>query len=323
MPRPFATHSDELMAWPTQSVEHVPRLLIVDDEPVNIHSLYPLFADDYEVFMATSGQEALAMCHQNQPDLVLLDVLMPDMDGLEVCRQLKAESDTAAIPVIFVTSQHSPEEESAALAAGAVDFISKPVNPAVVKARVKTHLTLKWQADTLRNLASMDGLTGVPNRRVLDDRLRAEWRSCLRNRKALSLLMIDVDQFKSYNDHYGHLQGDECLKAIAKTLSQNVERSRDVLARFGGEEFVCLLPETDHAGAMHMAERLRQAIESLAIPHEKSTVADVVTVSLGLATQIPLEDSEGLPLLMAADEQLYRAKQHGRNRVMSACDKMN
>ena len=103
MPRPFATHSDELMAWPTQSVEHVPRLLIVDDEPVNIHSLYPLFADDYEVFMATSGQEALAMCHQNQPDLVLLDVLMPDMDGLEVCRQLKAESDTAAIPVIFVT----------------------------------------------------------------------------------------------------------------------------------------------------------------------------------------------------------------------------
>lgn len=307
---------DELMAWPLQVTEHTPRLLIVDDEPVNIHSLYPLFADKYEVFMATDGREALEVCHQNPPDLMLLDVLMPGLDGLEVCRQLKADPDTSAIPVIFVTSQHSPEEESNALEAGAVDFISKPVNPAVVKARVKTHLTLKWQTDMLRNLASLDGLTGLPNRRVLDERLRAEWRSCLRHHRPLSLLMIDVDQFKRYNDHYGHLQGDECLKAIARALSQTVERSRDVLARFGGEEFVCLLPETDHLGALHMAERLRRAVEALLIAHEKSTVADVVTVSVGVTTQVPSADGDGMPLLLEADKQLYRAKQAGRNRVM-------
>ena len=276
--------TEKALDWVKPMLRSLPKLLLVDDQPVNIQTLYQIFADDHEVFMATSGEQALALCRDKQPDLVLLDVIMPGMDGLETCQRLKEDDDTADIPVIFVTSQNSPEEETHGLEVGAVDFISKPVNPAVVRARVKTQLTLKAQTDALRMLASLDGLTGVPNRRIFDERLDAEWRACRRSGSPLSLLMVDVDHFKLYNDHYGHLDGDQCLKAVASALASSVERGRDMLARFGGEEFVCLLPDTDLEGAKHIAEKLRQAVEGLAIPHVESKTAATVTVSLGVAT---------------------------------------
>ncbi len=307
--------TEEVLEWVNELGDARPRLLLVDDQAVNIQSLYQIFSDDYELYMATSGEQAMAVCRDKLPDLVLLDVVMPGMGGLEVCRQLKADSETADIPVIFVTSQNSPDEETLGLEVGAVDFISKPVNPSVVRARVKTQLTLKKQTDTLRILASLDGLTGVPNRRLFDERLQAEWRSCRRKILPLSLVMVDVDHFKLYNDHYGHLQGDQCLRSVAKALSACLDRGRDMLSRYGGEEFVCMLPETDFDGAMHIAEKLRAAVTALKLPHAESTTADTITVSLGVATTVVADEGPAQRLLQCADEQLYAAKQAGRNTV--------
>ncbi|WP_373082678.1 diguanylate cyclase [Zhongshania sp.] len=301
---------------PGTAVSERPRLLVVDDQPVNIQALYQVFAKDSEVFMATNGQQAIDVCRQKRPDLILLDVLMPDMDGIEVCKILKADTETQNIPIIFVTSQDSPEEETRGLEVGAVDFITKPVNPAVVRARVNTHLTLKMQSDALRALASIDGLTRIPNRRFFDERLNAEWRACRRAESSLSLIMVDVDHFKKYNDHYGHLEGDNCLKRVANSLAEGNWRGRDLAARYGGEEFVCLMPDTDLAGAMSKAESLRLQVESLAMPHAESPDAACVTISVGLATIVPSEGKLETLLLGAADEQLYKAKQAGRNCVM-------
>ena len=186
-----------------------PRLLVVDDQPINIQTLYQVFHADHEVFVATSGEQALAFCRGNPlPDLILLDVVMPGLDGLAVCQQLKADPVLANIPVIFVTACMDPADETRALEAGGVDFITKPVNPMVVRARVKTHLTLKAQEDFLRSLVFVDGLTGVANRRRFDEALLSEWRQCRRAGTPLALLMIDIDHFKRYNDHYGHPTGD-------------------------------------------------------------------------------------------------------------------
>jgi diguanylate cyclase (GGDEF)-like protein len=292
-----------------------PRLLIVDDQPINIQALYQVFQADHEVFMATSGEQALDFCRRDPPDLILLDVMMPEMDGLEVCRRLKAESATADIPVIFVTAQEDPADETRALEAGGVDFIVKPVNRAVVRARVRTHLTLKAQADLLRSLAFIDGLTGVANRRRFDESLQAEWRHCRRGAGPLTLIMIDIDHFKRYNDQYGHQAGDACLQQVAAAIKQCLGRSHDLVARYGGEEFVCLLPDCNPAGAARKAEVLRQAVAALGIPHETSSVAATVTVSLGVATCMPDANATADQLLAAADAALYAAKTGGRNRV--------
>jgi len=295
-----------------------PRLLVVDDQPINIQALYQAFQADHEVFMATSGEQALDFCRRDPPDLILLDVMMPEMDGLEVCRRLKADASTADIPVIFVTAQEDPADETRALEAGGVDFIVKPVNRAVVRARVRTHLTLKAQADLLRSLAFIDGLTGVANRRRFDESLQAEWRHCRRGTGPLTLIMIDIDHFKRYNDRYGHQAGDACLQRVAAVIKGSLGRSHDLVARYGGEEFVCLLPDCSPAGAARKAEALRQAVAALGIPHETSSVAATVTVSLGVATCIPDANASADQLLAAADAALYAAKTGGRNRVGEA-----
>lgn len=292
-----------------------PRLLLVDDQPINIQTLYQIFHTDHEVFMATSGAQALDFCHNAVPDLILLDVVMPDMDGLEVCRRLKSESATANIPIIFVTAQSDPLDETRALEAGGVDFIAKPVNPAVVRARVKTHLTLNAQNELLRSLAFIDGLTGVANRRRFDEALPAEWRRCQRNGSPLTLLMIDIDHFKRYNDHYGHQTGDACLQAVAGALKSRLNRSHDLVARYGGEEFVCLLPECDAAAGLAKAEELRLAVAALGIPHTDSPTASLVTLSIGAAVTQPSGDNRPECLIAAADAALYQAKSAGRDRV--------
>jgi len=296
-----------------------PRLLIVDDQPINIQTLYRIFQSDHEVFMATDGQQALSLCWNGvPPDLILLDIVMPGLDGLTVCRQLKANPLTSDIPVIFVTAQTDPNDETRALEAGGVDFITKPVNPAVVRARVKTHLTLKFQNDLLRVLAFIDGLTGLANRRRFDETLQLEWRRCRRNDAPLALLMIDIDHFKLYNDRYGHQAGDSCLQAVAATLKAAFGRAQDLVARYGGEEFVCLLPECDHAAAKPKADELVQAVAALGLPHESSPTAATLTISLGIAVIIPNVSRSPDDLVMAADAALYQAKQQGRNQVCSA-----
>lgn len=292
------------------------RLLIVDDEPINIQTLYQIFRADYDVFMATSGEQALARCYSSpMPDLVLLDVMMPDMDGSEVCCRLKADPVTASIPIIFVTAKVDPTDEAHALDIGGVDFITKPVNPTVVRARVRTHLTLKAQADLLKEMVFIDGLTGVSNRRRFDEALEIEWRTCQRNNTPLTLFLVDVDYFKRYNDTYGHQAGDACLQQVATLMKQTVGlRASDIVARYGGEEFACLLPDCPLEQGLILAENLRTAVENLHIPHAASAVGEFVTVSIGVAT-IYHADGEKEALIAAADAGLYRAKDAGRNRV--------
>ena len=292
-----------------------PKLLVVDDQPINIQVMHQIFSADFQVFMATSGAQALALCKDNPPDLVLLDIVMPGMDGFEVCAILRADAATRNIPVIFVTAHTDAAQETRGLEVGAVDFISKPVNPAVVRARVKTHLTLKLQSDVMRKLVFLDGLTGVYNRRYFDQQLVMEMARAVRSQSALSLIMLDVDFFKRFNDYYGHQAGDDCLRQIASTLKSGLRRPADLVARYGGEEFACILPETEFSDAMAIAHDLEHQIRRQAIPHVDSETASVVTISLGVAGRNAGTPGDADALLAAADAQLYKAKNAGRGRA--------
>ena len=290
-------------------------ILLVDDAPTNIQVLNETLKDDYRLFFATNGRDALRLVSESPPDLIILDVIMPDMDGYEVCRALKANAALQDIPIIFITAMRQQEDEVVGLELGAVDYITKPFNPAIVRLRVRNHIELKRQRDFLARLSNLDGLTGIPNRRALDAKLDREWRRCQRSGKPLSLLMADIDHFKSYNDTYGHLTGDDCLKEVGTTLQEALERPGDLLARYGGEEFVALLPETDAAGASRVAGRMLQAVNALGLPHAGARETGQVTVSIGVATVQPMRTGASTNLLLAADSALYQAKQQGRNLV--------
>jgi len=288
-------------------------ILVVDDVSTNIDILVGLLSDRYKVKAAKNGEKALAIARSaNPPDLILLDVVMPDLDGYEVCRQLKEDPDTAVIPVIFVTSLNEEEDEEKGLKLGAVDYITKPFRAAIVLARIENHLKLKSYQDLLRHQSTMDGLTGLPNRRAFDELLAHEWRRGARLESPLSLILMDIDHFKQYNDHYGHLAGDECLRQVGKALA-SVGRSIDFVGRYGGEEFVCVLPHTDADGALNVAARLQSAVGSLGIAHNHSSASDKVTVSLGVATSIPDQKTSPEDLIEDADRMLYKAKEDGRN----------
>lgn len=300
------------------SVPRRPRLLVVDDQPINIRAVHALFRDDYDVFMATSGAEALSLCKTQSPDLILLDVMMTEMDGHEVCRRLKADPASSDIPIIFITANDSEAEEVQGLELGAVDFIVKPIHPVIVRARVQNHLALKFQSDMLRMIAMNDGLTGVANRRKFDEDIEVQIRHCRREKVPLSLLLLDVDYFKRFNDRYGHLEGDQCLKAVAQALRKSLNRPYDLVARYGGEEFACLLPNTPEGGALCVANRLITDIKALAIPHEASDVERVVTISVGVATLTPLLPITTREFIVQADKALYEAKRQGRARACAA-----
>jgi diguanylate cyclase (GGDEF)-like protein len=294
-----------------------PLILIVDDTPINIQVLAEALRADYRVKVAASGKAAFeVIAKQGLPDLVMLDVMMPGMDGYEVCRRLKQAAETRNIPVIFVTAKSDVVDEEQGLRLGAVDYIAKPFHLAIVTARVRNHINLKLKTDLLEAHALLDGLTNIPNRRRFDEALEAEWKRAQRSGLPLALAMVDIDFFKCYNDLYGHSAGDVCLKKVAAVLAASVARPSDLVARYGGEEFVMLLPETDAAGALAIAEYFRARIEALHLPHEDSAVAAGVTVSVGVAAALVPETADSpLTLLEAADQLLYRAKAAGRNRV--------
>jgi len=283
-----------------------PKILIVDDQEINVFILKTIFEGEYQVTVVDNGAAALELCRSDPPDLVLLDVLMPGLGGLEVCRRLKANEDSRDIPVIFVTSQDHPEEETEALGAGGVDFITKPVNASVVRARVRTQITLKRQSDFLRSQVFTDPLTGIANRRRFDEGLEYEWNRGVRKRTPLALFMIDIDNFKTYNDTFGHAAGDSTLRLVAQTLKSGLLRSQDLLARYGGEEFVCLIPEATWEGSETLAQRLVHAVEASGGP----------TVSLGYSLALPVPGLRPSQLLAAADRLLYRAKRQGKNRAV-------
>lgn len=294
-----------------------PVVLIVDDTPTNIQVLAEALRADYRVKVAGSGKMALDIIQQGLPDLILLDVMMPDMDGYEVCRILKNDPLTQHIPVIFVTARTDTVDETFGLQLGAVDYIAKPFRLPIVLARVRNHIALKLKSDLLESHALLDGLTNIPNRRRFDQSLETEWRRAQRSGLPLSVLMFDIDHFKAYNDALGHRAGDDCLIRVAMLLCESLERPGDLLARYGGEEFVALLPETDAEGAARIAERCRLQIEAERIPHPDSTTAGWVTVSIGVGTLLPQGEEGARALVEQADARLYRAKAVGRNRVCS------
>jgi diguanylate cyclase (GGDEF)-like protein len=288
-------------------------ILIVDDTTANIEILSEMLSVDYEVLFATNGEDALEIAFDETPDLILLDILMPNMDGYEVCARLKADPRTRAIPVIFVTSMDQEEDETKGLAVGAIDYLIKPVRPPIVRARVHNHLELKRYRDVLEQMSTTDGLTGVANRRRFDESLEREWNRARRNKTPISLIMQDIDFFKAFNDHYGHLAGDDCLRQVARALAASVRRPSDLVARYGGEEFACLLPDTDANGAAWMANRFIEKMKELHIPHASSKAADHVTLSMGVATMTPLVGQPHSELVLRADQLLYEAKRNGRN----------
>jgi len=296
-----------------------PQLLIVDDQPLNIRLLHQVFQADCEVFVATSGEQALSFCEQQLPDLILLDLVMPGLDGYEVCRRLKRAPRTREIPVVFVTSQSDSAEEEDGLAAGAADFIAKSASAKVIRARINTLLVLKRQTDLLRSMTRIDSLTGLANRRDFDERVDIEWRRCARAGSPLALIMIDIDYFKLFNDRYGHQAGDACLRQVAQCLKAQVNRSHDLVARYGGEEFVCVLPETPLPAAEAKAHSLETATRHLGIAHPGTQVAGgVLTISLGVAVVVPTVDDGYANLVLCADRSLYLAKGAGRGLVRAA-----
>ena len=299
------------------AVEVPATVLVVDDDVTNITIIAHLLESECDVVFATSGEQALDLIARVQPDLVLLDVMMPGMDGYAVCKKLKADPVTAAIPVIFVTGLQESESESHGLELGAADYVTKPFNANVVRARVRNHVELKRARDRLAALAATDGLTGLANRRAFDAALDRECKRLARTHALMGLVMLDIDHFKAFNDAYGHIAGDDCLRRVADALTSAMHRPADLAARYGGEEFVCILPDTTIEGAVAVAERIQSAIRDLAIPQSRPKADGTVRASYGVVSTVCVQETDGEAILQSADACLYQAKQDGRNRIVT------
>lgn len=295
----------------------LPAILIVDDDNTVVLALRNVLRGIGQARFARSGLEALAMIQDTLPTLILLDVELPDIGGLEVCRRLKTNPKTCDIPVLFITSHTEPGFEEQVFDAGAADYISKPLNPRVVAARAQTHLAYRLAMQKLNAQAHTDGLTGLANRRSFDETLNEETRRARRQRLPLTVMMIDLDEFKKYNDYFGHLEGDECLKAIAKALKDSTQRPADLVARYGGEEFALILPDTDLRGGEVVARTLLKSVEDLGMVHAPNASHRQVTISIGFAAldldQVSDSEQGGKLLVTAADQALYASKRRGRN----------
>jgi diguanylate cyclase (GGDEF)-like protein len=314
-------------------------ILLVDDRLENLNLLADMLTENgYEVRRVLSGKQALKVVQYEPPELILLDIMMPEMDGYQVCQELKNNVNTSNIPVIFISAKSNIFDKVKAFQIGGVDYITKPFFLPEVLCRVNTHINiyrhkqilakeiaekekiqkkLEKVNQQLKKLANLDGLTKIANRRFFDEYLAKEWLRLKREQKPLSLIMVDVDFFKLYNDNYGHLAGDDCLKKIAHTLNSIVKRPADLVARYGGEEFVIVLPNTITEGAQQVAKEIQATMLQLAIPHEYSLIGDSISLSLGVSTSIPNNGLSVSELINRADQALYQAKQQGRNRIMT------
>jgi len=318
-----------------------PILLLVDEQKFVHKGVRKMLVDapDIEIHSCYNGLQAVAMAEHLGPTVILQDINMPDISGLKLLAEYRRHPAIADVPVIMLSGTSTAETKADAFQRGADDYIVKMPHPIELIARIRYHShayvdhleresALKALQQERRKLAaanlelerisSMDGLTGIANRRYFDSAFDREWRRAMRETEPLSLIMCDVDYFKLYNDSYGHQPGDECLKLVASSLSNAMQRPTDLVARYGGEEFVILLPGTHARGVIKIAERVRQAVLALQLPHEKSTVHDCVSISLGAATVAPMIKHQPEALLLAADKALYSAKHAGRNRVICA-----
>jgi diguanylate cyclase (GGDEF)-like protein len=291
-----------------------PTILVVDDMTTTLLLLHDLLKDTYEVKIAKSGTKALEILESpNDIDLILLDIEMPDINGYDVCKRIKNNETIKNIPIIFITGRTSQEDEEYGLNLGAIDYITKPFNKAIVKLRIKNYLDLKIKNDMLEKLSMYDGLTNIRNRRFFDETFEKTFSEIKRDKKSLAVLMIDIDFFKPYNDNYGHGQGDETLRKVAKALEKTIKRASDFVARYGGEEFVILLKDINKDGVEAVANNLLNAVRELKITHEFSKIENYVTVSIGVSYYNSSSDVTKLELLLKADETLYNVKNSGRN----------
>jgi diguanylate cyclase (GGDEF)-like protein len=290
------------------------KILIIDDEVQNIRVLTNILKEDYEVYAEVDSLEAIATAEEIMPALILLDVIMPEMDGHEVISELKSSDKTRGIPVIFITGLDNSDAEQKGLILGAADYIAKPFCSAIVKLRVRNQMKIIHQIRTIEAISSTDQLTGIANRRGFDNHMSREWGRAFREKLPISGLLIDIDNFKIYNDTYGHQQGDVALQIIAGTLKSLIRRANDISARWGGEEFIVLLPNTDKEGAVDIAEKIRAKIEQTPIPllNGKSTM---LTASIGVNTVVPRINCSIDDFIEAADKSLYEAKNTGKNKV--------
>nr|WP_220493946.1 diguanylate cyclase [Shewanella sp. SG41-4] len=290
--------------------------MLVDDQVVNIKILHQLLQADYDIYMARDGHQAIDMCNKIKPDVVLLDIEMPILNGFDVCAHLKSDPNTQDVAVIFVTGHFDEDKEAKGFQLGAVDFIHKPINPVITKARIKNQIRLKLNTDLLRSIALLDGLTGVANRRQFEQMLPVSWLQCAREKQPLTIILLDIDFFKHFNDTYGHTEGDICLRTVAQKIQDTVNRPYDLVARFGGEEFICVLPNTDLIGGTYVAQQIVDSVLSLKLAHKNSPISAFVTISAGVSTVVPKYDMSNKILVETADKQLYLAKDRGRNRVL-------
>jgi diguanylate cyclase (GGDEF)-like protein len=327
-------------------------ILIVDDSRFNLLLLKSILqeAGFSDIQTATSAAEAfrlLGMGDAAKPDqdtatdveLILMDVVMPEMDGIEACRRIKAHEKLSDLPVIIVTANTEMNILETAFAAGATDYIPKPLNKVELLARIRNALALKREMDRrkqrekellevtrkleeanrkLEQLSTQDGLTGIANRRQFNRYLAIEWGRAVREQYWLALILIDIDAFKPYNDHYGHPAGDDCLIKVAHILQKTVKRPTDLVARYGGEEFAVILPHTGLEGAAIVAEQMRERVEALKIEHQYARSGKHITISAGVAATLPVQTQDKLNLVQAADQALYQAKRVGGNKVVCA-----
>ncbi len=323
------------------------RILIIDDAADNRLLIEKLLKSEgytdlislrsaKEAFRYLKIESSFFQVPNVEVDLILMDIMMPEVDGIKACRKIKSIEPLKNIPIIMVTALSEMKHLQDSFAAGAIDFIQKPFSKIELLARVRSALKLKQEMDfrkaheqellavkqelekanaELKRISTQDGLTNILNRRSFDEFIETEWKRAIRESTHLSLILIDIDEFKNFNDTYGHLAGDDCLKLVAETLHKQLHRPADRIARYGGEEFAAILPGTHRDGALHVAENLRVLVESLKIHHRKSRVSKYVTISLGVATIQPKKDDSAARLIKLADQALYRAKENGRNRI--------
>ena len=291
------------------------RLLLVDDDYSQLIFYMTSLSRDYDCEFAKGAKEAMKLSRNYPlPDLIILDVEMPNVDGFELCRSLKNDDITKEIPVIFVSATSDIGAKTKGFQVGCVDYVTKPVLIPELQARIDTHVKLRRQTQQLEALSYTDALTGVANRRRYNETLLREWQRCCRYSQALTLIIIDVDDFKAFNDFYGHTMGDQCLVKIAHQMSGLVKRPGDLFSRIGGEEFALLLTDCDRFGASLKAEELLKSIANLNIEHQAAPRNDRLTISAGVAICTPSPGDEPLYLFQAADEALFRSKHHGKNK---------
>lgn len=320
-------------------------ILIVDDNLTNSEVLFDFVSEaGFNVIVARDGESAIKKAELESPDLILLDVIMPGIDGFETCRRLKANPETQDIPIIFLTALSQTSVIIKGFELGAVDYIIKPTQQEIVLARVNTHLTIQklrqnLQAQNqqlqqeiqqrqeveaklqkanaqLKRLATLDSLTQVANRHRFDEYFNQVWRISRREQWVLSLLLCDVDYFKLYNDTKGHQAGDECLYQVAQAMKQVVKRPADLVARYGGEEFAVILPNTPAQGALQVAKFIQSSLAHLELTHPRSPIKNSVTLSIGVSSTVPCHHISPEKLIAAADQALYQAKETGRDRAI-------